>query len=104
MQRPGGPNLLQRVVELYMESAPTLLETLRGALESRDPEALAGAAHSLKSSSANVGAVHLSALCAELERLGRGGDLRAVATLVTGVEEELVRVQEALRQTAGLPA
>ena len=47
------------------------------AAEKRDPKALQLAAHSLKSSSAYIGAMRLSALAKELEMTGRSSTLDA---------------------------
>jgi HPt (histidine-containing phosphotransfer) domain-containing protein len=48
-----------------------LVDEIRAALEARDPGSLAKAAHRLKSSSAQLGALATAAYCKELEHLGR---------------------------------
>jgi two-component system sensor histidine kinase/response regulator len=55
------------------------------------------AAHALKSSSANVGAEHLAALCKELEALGRKATVDGARTLLMDVESELPRVLATLQ-------
>ncbi len=79
MQRPGRPNPLLRVIELYRENAPVLIQDIKRSLEQGDAEGLKRAAHSLKSSSANLGAARLAALCKKLEDGGNSGDLEAAA-------------------------
>lgn len=69
-----GAALLARVSKLYLEQAPELLAAARSALDAGDTAAVGMAAHSLKSSSANLGAIQLSARCAALEAAARGGD------------------------------
>ena len=64
-------DLLHKVLHLYLTSAPQLLNTMRDALACCDALALQQAAHSLKSSSANVGALQLAAFCKEMEALGK---------------------------------
>jgi HPt (histidine-containing phosphotransfer) domain-containing protein len=59
----------------YLDSAPALLGRIDQALGRDDSEEVARAAHSLKSSSANVGAMAVSALAKRLEFIGRGGRL-----------------------------
>jgi HPt (histidine-containing phosphotransfer) domain-containing protein len=54
------------------------------------------AAHSLKSSSAQVGALALSAHCKELEALGRANTLTNAPTILACLEEEYPVVQAAL--------
>ena len=69
---PGGESgLIRQILQAYQESTTTLVGQLSRAMAESDAETLRKLAHSLKSSSANVGAVRLSALLAELESLGR---------------------------------
>jgi HPt (histidine-containing phosphotransfer) domain-containing protein len=70
MQRPDTPNLLKRLISIFLDSSPTYLETIYKSIFSKDSQALRGAAHSLKSSSANIGAKALSGICLTLEQLG----------------------------------
>jgi CheY-like chemotaxis protein/HPt (histidine-containing phosphotransfer) domain-containing protein len=73
MRRPGGPDLLIRVVDLFVSSSNELIDTMVAASRLDDAVTLAHAAHTLKSSSANVGAMAFAELCAELEAAARGG-------------------------------
>jgi len=95
---PGkrGVEILRKVVELYLESTPTLLETLREAQSGGDAEKLKAAAHSFKSSSANLGAVRLAGACSELEALGRAGSTQGALPLLMRVEQEYLAVRDAL--------
>ncbi len=62
------------VIQSYLKSAPNLMHGIREAVQERDMDALVKSAHPLKSSSANVGAMELSALARELEFKGREND------------------------------
>ena len=93
---PNGELLVQKVVAAYVGDAPARLAQLQAAAAAGDADALRRAAHALKSSSANVGAEQLSALCREIESLGRSGSVEAAKTLLTGVESQLPRVLAAL--------
>ncbi|EGW53626.1 hybrid sensor histidine kinase/response regulator [Candidatus Endoriftia persephone] len=62
------------VLNSYLENAPILMQGIADAVAAEDLEALVGPAHSLKSSSANVGAIELSTLAKELEFMGRQGE------------------------------
>ena len=57
-----------RLAELFAETTPELLETLRAAHEAGDSEAVGRAAHKLKGSCQNVGAAFMAALASSLER------------------------------------
>ena len=96
---PGnrGMEVLRKVVELYLSSTPTLLQTLREAESGGDAEKLKAAAHSFKSSSANLGALKLADVCKELETLGRAGSTEGALPLLMQVEEEYRMVREALQ-------
>ncbi len=100
LQRPGKPSILKKVIGLYLENAPGLLDGLRTGLVSNDADALRMAAHSLKSSSANLGAKALAQACLELETLAHNQQLEQAAGVVSQVESgfNLVQVElESLR-------
>ena len=86
---PNGAALLRKVVGKFQESAPVLSGTMSGSAGEGDIEALWRAAHSLKSSAAAVGAMRLSKRSAEIETLGRAGDLDALRPLLDGLEHDL---------------
>jgi two-component system, sensor histidine kinase and response regulator len=67
IERGGAPGLVAKVIETYIASARELVESLGQSLASGDLKELHRAAHTLKSSSANVGAMALAALARELE-------------------------------------
>lgn len=96
---PGnrGMEVLRKVVDLYLASTPTLLQTMREAESGGDAEKLKAAAHSFKSSSANLGAVRLAGVCLELETLGRSGSTEGALPLLLQVEEEYRLVRSALQ-------
>src|SRR5439155_174278 len=71
MQQAGKPDFLQQVIRLYLADTQRLLAAMRGALENADASTLHRGAHTLKSSSANVGALKLAELCKMLERDAR---------------------------------
>ncbi|RDH90481.1 MAG: hypothetical protein DIZ77_02010 [endosymbiont of Seepiophila jonesi] len=52
--------------------------------------------HSIKSSSANVGALQLSKKCREMEVLGEQGDVDAVKEMMEEISDEFVAVRSAL--------
>jgi len=75
MQRPGKPDLVAKVVRLYLDRTPELIDAIAQAVGSRDARALQTAAHSLKSSSANLGATRVAEAARALEQFGREGEL-----------------------------
>ncbi|HHW77517.1 MAG TPA: response regulator, partial [Xanthomonadaceae bacterium] len=96
LQRSGKPGLLGKIIGLYLDGSPKLLQQARDAVAGADPEALRQAAHSLKSSSANLGATRLAALCRELEQSGRERRLEGVVELLRELEIHYDRARDAL--------
>ncbi len=92
MQRPGRPNVLDRIITLYQENSPALIRSIRQTITEKDGESLCEAAHSLKSSSANLGATHLASLCKKLEEMGRMKQLEGAGELVEHLESQFQEV------------
>lgn len=95
---------LEEVAEMYLESAPELLEAIKVALKQVNPADLKQAAHSLKSISGTLGAFGLSELCLKLEMMGRQGvdagtpiPQSSAESVYTQVQDELEKVKEALK-------
>ena len=82
-------NILERVVNIYLQNTPELIETIRNSIENRQYKDLRMAAHTLKSSSANVGAIYVAELCKALEDMGRD-------EVLVGAEEKLRMLEEAI--------
>ena len=96
LQRPGKPNVLGKIINLYLENSPGLIKTVRESVEQGDGAALCEAAHSLKSSSANLGAVSMAAMCKKLEDMGRDGRTDAAKALIGRIESEYKLASAAL--------
>ena len=95
-RRGGGSELVARVVDTYLDSSQKLLSAMRDATAAGDPAGFAAAAHTLKSSSAQVGAMGLSSLCKELETLGREDSCEGASELLDGITAEYESVREGL--------
>jgi two-component system sensor histidine kinase/response regulator len=65
--RDDYPEIADRLVALFADTTPPLLEQLTNAVHASDDEAVRRLAHKLKGSCQNVGAVKMAALCRELE-------------------------------------
>jgi signal transduction histidine kinase/CheY-like chemotaxis protein len=96
LEHGSNANVLAAVIHSYLEHTPQLLETLQTAVAQHDAKALRYAAHTLKSSSANLGAFALSALCKDLEAMGDGGVVAPAVTLLPALAAEYQLVREAL--------
>lgn len=92
----GASNLLAKVARLYVESTPALLGKLEQGFRCGDHQAISVAAHTMKSSSANLGANRLADLCRELELAARNRTIGAATPGLREIQVEYGRVQAAL--------
>ena len=96
---PGGANrLILRVVEAYRGSAEKLVPQLHDAMARGDLAGVRRVAHTLKSSSANVGASQLAQLCASVETMVRTGETAGLDEAVHAMCAEVDRAVAALGQ------
>lgn len=93
LERFGGRKLLHEMIALYLESAPDRLEAAAAGVAAGDAIAAENALHSLKSSSAQLGALKLSRLCETGEAIARGGSLTGLAELIVDGRHELTAVE-----------
>ncbi len=98
LQRSGESDVLAKVINIYLGHSPKFIETLRQAVEAGDVDGVVNAAHSMKSSSAIVGATKLAAQLKELETLGRGNSLEGAPDMFAAIAVEFKLVEKALKE------
>jgi HPt (histidine-containing phosphotransfer) domain-containing protein len=98
-RKPGAPDPRLRVIDAYLDSAPGLMDAIREAIDALDGQVLAKAAHSMKSSSMNVGAKGLGTLCAELEQSGKDGNLRQAGDLLAMAQTQYEAVTAVFKES-----
>jgi len=91
-----GELLLQRVLAAFLQDTPRQLGALQQAAMQNDPATVGKIAHSLKSSSANVGADALARLFKELEQTARSGQSAGAPDLLAQLEREFQSVRHSL--------
>jgi len=84
------------LIDTYLSDALDQLAALDAAIGAADAAALTRPAHSLKSSSVNVGALDLGRVGRELEEQGRAGRLEGAAERVADARRQFEAVREAL--------
>lgn len=62
-----GTRLIDKLLELYLEKTPNVIENMRDSVSRESLEELSGFAHSLKSSSGNIGAEAMYQICNVIE-------------------------------------
>ena len=98
LRKADSPDPGRRLISVFINSSPALLESIRRTLKTCDPTGLANAAHSMKSGSLNMGATGLGELCAKLERAGRSGAIDEAGDLFARIEREYAAVEAAFRK------
>ncbi len=98
MERRGATRLLERLVSTYASTAAKLVEQAVYSLKTGDFDSLQHAAHTLKSSSANLGAIELSRRFGTLERLARDRSAAAAREEWTPTMLEYERAVKALQR------
>jgi two-component system sensor histidine kinase/response regulator len=97
----GGEAILAKIISLYLDSSVTLVRSLRTAVEGNDADALSRAAHTLKSSSASLGAATLAEMAKTMEMIGRGKAQGNAVARLAALEQEYGRVRADLERRFG---
>jgi len=92
----NGDALLERVLQAFLHDTPAQLQAIRQAIVSDNAGQMRKAAHSLKSSSANVGAQALAQRCKDVEQLGRNNTTAGAAALLAEMERSFQAARQAL--------
>ncbi len=94
--REGGADFFLRLVDVYCAEACRCLATLRLAFEIGNQADFTRAAHTLKSSSANLGATAFSNLAKKLELESRAGRMMELGQQVGQLENDFKSVNAVL--------
>ena len=89
-------SFLAEMIDTYLSDAPMLIEQMRAGFASGEADLVRRAAHSLKSNSANLGALRLAGATRELEMLAKSGSLAGAEPKLLQVEAEYAELAPAL--------
>lgn len=84
------------LLSLFLNGAPEQVASLTAFAEKDDSDGISKTTHSLKSSSANLGALTFSALCSDLESDTRLEKTASLLEKIKAIEIELMRVKSVL--------
>ncbi|MBX3620538.1 MAG: response regulator [Rhizobacter sp.] len=99
---PNGENhLMERVVSAFESSVGRLMPQLEEALNSSELGGIRHVAHTLKSSSASIGAMKLSKMCSDLEARARNEQADGMAERIAQLQSEVEIVRVALKRVLG---
>ncbi len=96
LQPDGAKALLTKLITVYFDSSSKQMKSILDAIKNHDVPSLLTAAHTLKSSSASLGAKNFAEQCKELEMMARSGVIEGAETRAVPLESEYGRVREAL--------
>jgi HPt (histidine-containing phosphotransfer) domain-containing protein len=91
VRRIGGDALLGEMVGLFTVQSRERLAVARAAVNSGDADGARRAFHSLKSSTAQLGATAASRACSDGEALARAGDIGALGPVLDALEPSVDR-------------
>ncbi|PWU24574.1 MAG: hypothetical protein C5B48_05680, partial [Candidatus Rokuibacteriota bacterium] len=93
----GSDAPLLDVISTFLARTPVVLATLRAAAGRADADGMRQAAHTIKGTSATLGARELAGQCEELERLARTGVVPDATRWVAAIEASYRKVAAALK-------
>jgi signal transduction histidine kinase/HPt (histidine-containing phosphotransfer) domain-containing protein/ActR/RegA family two-component response regulator len=96
LARVGNPQRLGRLVEIFRDSCPAMLQAVRDALGRADATGLSRAVHALKGSLGSLSATAAFEAAQKLEEMGKSGDLSHAAGALAVLEQEVDRFQAEL--------
>ena len=89
-------DLLKRCIQAFKDNAPTLVEEMRSGIDTKQPDQVMRAAHTLKSNSGSLGAACLMETCREMELSARGGNLDGAPDRLNAIQHQLQHVIDLL--------
>ena len=101
MAGDNAEEMLQELIQVYLEDAPERLRAMAEAIDRGDAMALQQATHSLRSISVTIGAVNFGKLCEVLESDAKDHDLQHASALMTQITNNFSSVECALTRLCG---
>ena len=96
LQRPGKPDVLRKLITTYLTDSPTLMAKVQQAITQNNAVLLRESAHSLKGSSAMIGATLVTQHCRDLEYCGREQQLTSALVYLKALETDYATTHTAL--------
>ena len=88
--------LARKLVEIFVDQSPSLVNQIRAAIDARDAAELRRAAHALKGTISNFPTGPARAVAARMEGIGFDGDIAAAQDVLPQLEEEVARLRTVL--------
>ena len=92
----GGDSLLKDLIVLFRETTPVRITEIRGGIAGGSTDETERGAHTLKSSSGNLGAMRIYELASQIEARAIAGELEELSPLVDELQREFDRARTEL--------
>lgn len=96
LKQMSGADFINELIDAFLDDAPSMIQNMHIALDTKDVESFRRNAHSLKSNANTFGATELGALAKELEMMGKENNLE-VGNRLEVLNEEFGKVAEELK-------
>jgi HPt (histidine-containing phosphotransfer) domain-containing protein len=97
-------DLFRDIVQIYLEDAPHMLQSIHDAVSGADARALQRAAHGLKGLTATLSAQSASGAAYRLEQMGATGNLAEVNAALAQIDERIDELNHAAHDYLHGPA
>ena len=98
-----GADYVGEIIDTYIQETGALIQQLQQELGAGDSITFGRLAHSIKSSSASLGAVNFSLQARELEMLGKANDLTGVGPKLEKLTSDFSQVASRLKELRNEP-
>ncbi len=95
----GNSNSLDRIIGVFLDNCPRLMESIRQAIEGNNPEKLWQAVHTLKGSVSIFASDHVIDTVLELEMMAINKNLKGAAEAFAKMRARIARLEEAIAAT-----
>jgi len=95
----GDEGLAKEIAAGFLEEMPPLLSSLAEALRRGDVASAGRVSHGIKGAGANVGAMAMSAVAAELEAAAEAGRAEKAAALLPDLEQQFALLERRMKET-----
>lgn len=96
--RIGGKDLVAELIAIFLKNTPVRIQAAMAAATSGRMEQVLVAAHSLKSSCANIGANRMNQIAAEIEKHAQNNANGNIAAMLRELDDAFQKVRVALEQ------
>jgi HPt (histidine-containing phosphotransfer) domain-containing protein len=97
---PDDPNFLRELVDLFLADIPARIAEIEKAIATQDASLLTRAAHTIKGSSGNFGALQLAKASLEIEQQGKTASFAAATAALPALKAAFDQVAEVLKKLA----